>query len=282
MSSSLSDPTPPVPPPLQSLKLSVEGDIAWIFLDHGKANEMGTAEVADFSSLAEWLEGAPVRSLVISSRRLSAKGTPIFIAGANVSERSDWSTEKLRAHVRFQRETLARLRRVPVWVVAVVAGRALGWGTELLLACDYRIACPGSSFALPETGLGILPGAGGSSELAALVGVHQALRLGMTGEALSDEEAVRIGLCDELAADLDAGLRRARSLGEQVSTRSPTAVAAYKQAVLWSVGQEAAARREIEGRAYEHCVTSGEAAVGRRAFAGKTAPVWGPFRPWLP
>lgn len=274
-----------MPPTLSSLHLTVDGPLARVELNHGKANEMGRAQLEDVARLVEWLGTGEVCTLLTWSRRTTAKGTGIFIAGANVTERVGWTDAQIKAHVRFQRDTLGALRRAPVFHVAVVDGLALGWGTEFLLCCDYRIAGPGARFALPETGLGILPGAGGSSELPGRIGVHQALRLGMTGEQIDAQEAARIGLVDELAPSAEAALARAEALAARAATRSPTAIAAYKAAALAAEGLSGAARAEVEARAYEHCVDSGEAAVGRANFAAITEgrPVgWGAFRPWSP
>jgi enoyl-CoA hydratase/carnithine racemase len=180
--------------------------------------------------------------------------------------------------VAWQRQVLAGLKAAPVLHIGVVSGVALGWGTEYLLCCDYRIATGGSSFALPETGLGILPGAGGTSELWAHIGVAHTLRLGMTGERIQPDEACRIGLVQEVAQDLAAGLDRAKQLVDLVIRRSPTAVAAFKQSVLAAVGRDPSERHVLEEIAYAHCVDSGQAAVGRAHFADIRAgqvPPWG-------
>jgi enoyl-CoA hydratase/carnithine racemase len=272
-------------PALSTLHLTVDRSIARLELNHGKANEMGRAQLDDLTALCAWLETGAVRALVTFSRRTSSRGTAVFIAGANVTERAGWSNDVVKAHVRYQRATLARLRRVPVFHVAVVDGVALGWGTEFLLVCDYRIAAPGARFGLPETGLGILPGAGGSAELPSRIGLTQALRLGMTGEQIDAAEAGRIGLVDEVAPSLEAGLARAEALVARAATRSPTAMAAYKAAALAAEGLSGDTRTEIEARAYEHCVDTGEAAIGRASFAKITegqSPAWGPLRPWSP
>ncbi len=261
----------------------VDGDVATLAFHHGKANEMGAAELRDFERVCGFLESGAVRALVCTSRRVSSRGTPIFISGANVTERVGWSTDEIKAHVRWQRAVLGRLRRVPVFHVAVIDGLALGWGAEFTLSCDYRIAGPNARFGLPETGLGILPGAGGSSELSARIGVNQALRLGMSGEQIDADEAVRIGLADERCDSLEAGLARALSLAALVARRSPTSVAAYKSAVLGTLGVSGPEREAVEAAAYEHCVDGGDAAIGREHFAaitaGRVVP-WGAFRPW--
>lgn len=264
------------------LKVTVEDDgRRWaVELDHGKANEMGSAALAEFERLAALLESdRQAMVLTTFSRRVTARGTKIFVAGADVAERVGWPVEKVKAHVRWQREVLGRLRRAPVFHVAVVDGVALGWGTEYLLTADWRIAGDGAQFGLPETGLGILPGAGGTSELWAEIGVSHAIKMGMTGERIGADEAWRIGLVHERAADIDAGLARARALADQVLLRSPTAVAAFKRGVLASVGKGDAERFGIEAAAYEACVDHGDAAVGREHFAAITG---GGRAPWPP
>ena len=266
----------------ETLKVSVEQEGRCVVLefDHGKANEMGSEQLREIEQLVHQLtvDRAAV-ALVSFSRRRSRRGTPIFVAGANVTERAGWSDHAVKQHVRWQRRVLASLRKAPVFHVAVVDGVALGWGSEFLLTADYRVATPSAVFGLPETGLGILPGAGGTSDLWAHVGVAQALRLGMTGERIDCAEAVRIGLVQEGVADLEAGLTRARALAEHVGRCSPTAIGAFKRAVLESVGRAPAERTAAEAAAYEHCVDTGEAAIGRAGFSDVRAgrrPDWGP------
>lgn len=266
------------------LSLTCENQVAVLAFNHGKANEMGTAALHEFEQLVADLEDHPtVVALISTSHRTSKRGTPLFISGADVTERTDWSQDRIKQHVRWQRLLLSQLRRAPVFHVAVVGGVALGWGTEYLLTCDYRIATPAAVFGLPETGLGILPGAGGTSELWAHIGIAQALRLGMTGERINTSEALRIGLVQEQQPSLEDGLARARELATRVTNLSPTAVATYKRTVLAAVGLDEAHRTEAEARAYEHCVHTGEAAVGRAHFDAIRAskrPPWGPRVNW--
>lgn len=265
--------------------VQIQDGVATLRFDHGKANEMGSAQLDALDALVQELAGSDVGTLITWSDRKSSRGTPIFVAGANVTERADWSPEQVKAHVRRQRASLAALRALPLFHIGMISGVALGWGTEYCITCDYRIATPQALFGLPETGLGILPGAGGSSELAALVGLPQALRLGMTGERISAEEAQRIGLVQEIAADEATGLERARVLAAQVAKNSPTAVGAFKRATLAGLGQAPAVRQEIEAQAYELCADSGEAAIGRENFSSirkGVRPPWGPRQVFTP
>ena len=258
---------------------SSDGSVLRININHGAVNEMGSEELKDWSALTAHLEGGTVGAMITTSDKVTRSGKAIFIAGANVTERVGWSDEQIKAHVRWQRTTLAGLRRAPVFHVTVVNGLALGWGTEFLLAADYRIATTASRFALPETGIGILPGAGGTSELSRIIGPNQALRLGMTGERISGEEALRIGLVDELFDTSGEAMVRAEELALLAARRSPTATAAFKKGVLASLSMGEEERTELEARAYEHCVDTGEAAIGRanfKAITGGEHVEWGP------
>lgn len=263
-------------------QLDAERQLLVLELDHGKANEMGSEQLAAFERLCELIEDREreqaLTCLCTTSRRLSKRGKPIFIAGANVTERVGWDDDRVKAHVIRQRKLMQRLRRLPLFNVALSTGVTLGWGAEYVMTTDYAIATEAASFALPETGLGIIPGARGTAELASLVGPAQALRLGCTGESIDGREAARVGLVQELVTDIDAGLARVRALAEQLRRRSPLAVAAFKRALIDGLGRSEAERIDLEEQAYERCVDSGEAAIGRASFAaireGKT-PNWG-------
>lgn len=254
--------------------------ILWLSLNHGKANEMGSEQLSQLEALAAFLEGNDqVRCLATTSERLSKKGKAIFIAGANVTERSDWTPSQVQAHVQRQRALMGRLSELPLFTIAITHGATLGWGAEYLLAMDYALATPTARIALPETGLGIIPGAGGTAHLAQRVGPAQAMRLGCTGEALSGDQAQRIGLVAEVVESLDTGIERIEAMARALARRSPTAVAAFKAAVLAGLGENSATRLKLESQAYQHCLDSGQAALGRAAFAKILAgesPDWGP------
>ena len=252
-----------------------------LFLDHGKANEMGSEQLHAWEHVCEILETGDIRSLVTTSQRKSKSGKSIFISGANVTERIGWSNEQVKEHVRWQRSVLQRLRNVPCFHICLVDGIALGWGTEFLLTADYRITTSNSTFGLPETSLGILPGAGGTSELWMEIGIAHAMRLGMTGEKIDGAEATRIGLTQEITENWEQGMQRVKTLSQLVSTRSPTAVAAFKNALLLSKGRNTEMRTNLESNAYEHCVNTGEAQVGRENFKkilSGEAIQWGAFQ----
>ncbi|MDF1660823.1 MAG: enoyl-CoA hydratase/isomerase family protein [Planctomycetota bacterium] len=244
-----------------------DGQTLVVRLDHGKVNACGSAVIADFESLAELVQNdSTIRAMIAYSSKITKSGKAIFVAGADVTERADWTDADVIKHVTRQRRALLSLRQLPIFSMVLVDGLALGLGTELMLAFDYRIASPKASYALPETGLGIIPGALGSALLSAVVGPNHALRMGCTGEAIHAEEALRIGLVDELQDSPEESLARARTMAANIVKKSPRAIAGFKTAVLSSLSLPQSERVRLEAKYYEDQVKSGDAAVGRAAF----------------
>ena len=249
------------------LHFSINGRGARLNFNHGKANEIGRAQLRELEQIIEALEASSAVFLLSTSSKVSSRGTPIFAAGANVEERLAWSPAEVQGHVRWQRRILDRLGRLPLFHVALIEGVAFGWGLEYALCADYRLATTQARFAAPETGLGIVPGAGGTAKLVAQVGLAQALRLGMTGEVIDADGALELGLVQECYEGPEAAHLRAQALRQLVDRRSPTAIAAFKTAAIAGLGEPLPARLALEDEAYQRCINSGDAAIGRASFA---------------
>lgn len=154
-----------------------------------------------------------------------------FCAGADLRERLELSPAERTGHTRMIAALCDRLDRLEVPVVAAVQGYCLAGGCELGLACDVRIAAPDAQFGFPEVGLGIFPGADGPLRLTRLVGPGAAARMLYSGRRLGAEEALRLGLVEEVGAD---ALAAALAWASEVAQASPVAVRALKSALLAS------------------------------------------------
>lgn len=133
---------------------------------------------------------------------LTGEGDDAFIGGGDIKEFQDQSGIWFRSEFREAMSDLEEAiegSRVPV--IAAVNGAALGGGTEIALMCDLIVATESAIFGLPEIGLGIIPGAGGTQRLAHLVGYLKAKELILTGKHISASEAVEIGLANEVVDD---------------------------------------------------------------------------------
>jgi 3-hydroxyacyl-CoA dehydrogenase/enoyl-CoA hydratase/3-hydroxybutyryl-CoA epimerase len=160
-----------------------------------KVNTLTEAVMLSFRDLVDRLaEDRDVLGVVIHSGKSGN-----FIAGADVGEIQALTDPRQAADkARMGQEVFNRLEALPVPVVAAIHGSCLGGGTELALACTYRIASddPATRIGLPEVRLGIVPGFGGTQRLPRLVGLRAALDLILTGRELRASKALRIGLVD--------------------------------------------------------------------------------------
>jgi len=179
-------------------RLEREADgVAWAILDtaNSSTNTLGAEVMIELGLLLDECEQNPPQGLIFKSAKEAG-----FIAGANIEEFVSSDTpEKARALIRRGWDTYNRLAAVGYPTLALVRGHCMGGGTELALACRYRIAVdePGTKFALPEVMLGIVPGWGGMLRLPQLVGPAAALDMMLTGKNIDARRAKKMGLADE-------------------------------------------------------------------------------------
>ncbi|MCC0079413.1 MAG: enoyl-CoA hydratase/isomerase family protein [Rhodobacter sp.] len=160
-------------------------------------NVMDQDAVAEFAGVIDRIAADDlIRAVLVTS----AKKT--FVAGGDLREIVAADTlEKARALVDANRVCLRRLETLGKPVIALINGLALGGGLELAMACTYRIAAdtPAVKLGLPEVGLGLIPGAGGTQRTPYLIGTEETLKLALSGRPISAQQALDIGLIDELA-----------------------------------------------------------------------------------
>ncbi len=195
--------------------------VAVITLANGKVNALSGALLAELRAVADQLTTSPPGAVVITG------GDRLFAAGADISEFGG-QAEAAPITAAFH-GTLDAVAAVPRFVIAAVSGYALGGGCELALACDYRIAGPRAVFGQPEILLGIIPGGGGTQRFARLVGPSRAKELCLTGRQVRADEALAIGLADEVV-DGDP-MERALALAGEIA-RGPLVAQAIIKRVL--------------------------------------------------
>jgi enoyl-CoA hydratase len=161
------------------------------------------------------------------------------------------------------------LETMPKPAIAAINGFALGGGCELALACDLRIASPRAKLGQPEINLGIVPGWGGTQRLARLCGVGVAKDLILSGRTVDAEEALRLGLVNELA---DESLERARELAAQLAAKSPGALAAAKRAINLALGADHSGSLDAEADLFAALFATEDAKEGLAAFVEKREP----------
>src|SRR3954454_11742524 len=169
-----------------------DDNIAVVTLNNPKVNALSLELLSRLASVAEELTRDPARAVVVTG------GERIFAAGADISQFGG-RDEATQITATFHR-ALDAVAAIPRFVIAAVSGYALGGGCELALACDYRIAGERAVFGQPEILLGIIPGGGGTQRLPRLIGPGRAKEIMITGRQVKADEALRIGLADEVVA----------------------------------------------------------------------------------
>lgn len=221
-------------PELLDLHLADNG-VATITLRHGKVNALCVALLNELRDAARSITSGEVaaRAVVITG------GPKLFAAGADITEFAsdpDPASFAVAAPERVREiggaflDALNAVAAIPVPTIASVSGFALGGGCELALACDLRVASTKARFGQPEILLGIIPGGGGTQRLARLVGPSVAKDLVFTGRQVPADEALRIGLVNEVVdpEQLDG---RTAELASSLAAGAPNALRLAKAAI---------------------------------------------------
>ena len=230
--------------------------VAVVTLRNGKVNALSSALLDELAAAVAELRADLPGAVVVTG------GERIFAAGADISE---FGGPERAAEVtaRFHR-TLDDLGALDRFVIAAVAGYALGGGCELALACDYRVAGTRAVFGQPEILLGIIPGGGGTQRLARAVGASRAKELCLTGRQVAVTEAVAIGLADE-AVDGDPH-ERALALAAEVARGPLTAQALCKRVIDGGLSLPLADGNALERDAFVEVFATDDAATGVASF----------------
>ena len=197
--------------------------VAVVTLDNPKVNALSAGVVAKLTEVGRALQADPPGAVVVTG------GERIFAAGADINGFVGLGSSGARSLGADIQGAMDAIAGIPRMVIAAVSGYALGGGCELALACDVRIASEKAVFGQPEILLGIIPGAGGTQRLARLVGPSRAKELCLTGRQVRADEALRIGLADEVVDD--DPLARALELAAEIARGPLTAQALAKQVI---------------------------------------------------
>lgn len=198
-------------------------------------------------------------------------GDKYFAAGADIRNMADaTSTEMLLRHSHLLWQAIAAC---PKPVIAAVNGYAWGGGCELAMHADIIIAGENASFSQPEVRVGIMPGAGGTQRLTRAVGKFKAMKMLLSGQPISAQEAYVAGLASEVVAD-DQVLARAIELAEHLCTLPPLALMQIKEAVLAGQDASLAAGLLLERKAFQLLFSSQDQKEGMNAFLEKRQPTF--------
>jgi enoyl-CoA hydratase len=226
-------------------------------LNAPKVNALSTAMLSRVHYLATDLTILNARAVVITG------GDRLFAAGADISEFGG-PEDAARIGASFH-AALNAVAALPCFTIAAVSGFALGGGCELAMACDYRIASTKAVFGQPEILLGIIPGGGGTQRLPRLVGASRAKEIMITGRQVKADEALNIGLANEVV-EPDALMARALELASSVASGATVATGLIKRAVDEGMQTDLAQGLALELELFEEVFHSTDSQIGVASF----------------
>lgn len=252
-----------------SLTVSTTDAVATVEFDNPPANALSAAVIAELSDTVGRLAAdVDVRAVVFTST-----GDRAYLSGADITEFPELLADPDRVTRRTSvvAELFTRIASLPQPTIAAVRAPALGGGLEFVLLCDLVVSGPRARFALPEVGLGIIPGGGGTQRLPRRVGQGRALEMVLLGTSLTAAEAHQIGLVNRVVADESVN-ETAMDLARELAKRPRVAVQSAKRAIVDGAGLPLAEALSVEAREFLTASASADSREGPRAFLDRRRP----------
>ncbi len=255
----------------EDIRLDKSGNVATITIDRPKVlNAIRFQTMLEIQSALKDIEADESIRVVV----LTGAGEKAFISGGDISvmARGQGYIETLTEVPKGQ-AICSEIENFPKPVIARINGIALGGGTEVALSCDIRIAAETAIMGLPEIKLGIIPGYGGTQRLPRLVGMGKAKELIFTGDHISAQEALNIGLVNQVVPpdQLDEVVAK---LAQRIAARAPVALHMAKVALNNGAQADLRTALDIEARCFSLCFGTEDRVEGMNAFLEKRKPTF--------
>jgi len=254
----------------QNIRVEKRAAVATVLLDRPKVlNSLSAATFAELDAAFDDLAADSEIRVVL----LTGAGERAFAAGADIRELDAVGAGEGKAFALCGQAVLRKIETLGKPVIACVRGFALGGGCELAMACTLRIAADDAKFGQPEVKLGVIPGYGGTQRLPRLVGRGAALKLLLTGAIIDAQEALRIGLVDEVVPGAQL-MHRAESLAQAIAEQAPLAVAAAIRVMDEGLDLPLDLALQREAEHFGRLCDTADKAEGTRAFLAKRRAEW--------
>ena len=257
-----------VPTTLENLIYEKRNSIAYITVNRPKVlNALNRATMAELrAAFEDAKDDAGVRVVI-----LTGSGEKAFIAGADIKELNQLSPVEAKEYTHRGQAVFDLIENLGKPTIACINGFALGGGCELAMACTIRLASENAKLGQPEVKLGIIPGYGGTQRLPRLVGKGMAMQLNLTGEMISAQEALRIGLVNEVTAPADL-IARAEALAQKIAANAPLAIKYCMEAVNKGLDMTLSEGLFLEATLFAVSCATEDKKEGTSAFLEKRAP----------
>jgi enoyl-CoA hydratase len=250
---------------LEFLRTTLDDGIATIELNRPPANAHHTPMILDLDRAVTEVRFDERVKVVI----LSSASERFFSAGADIAMIRDESGEQVGLLSQTSKEVILKMRSIPKVFLGVINGHCMGGGLELALACDYRYAGRGSwKVGLPEVNLGLIPGEGGTQMLGRILGPARALKLMITGETFTPEQATEWGLFNELV-DADQLWPTVLAFAKQIANGPTKAIGFMKDALSHGLEMPLHDSFDYERQLQNQLFDTADSKEGVRAFLEK-------------
>ncbi len=241
-----------------------QNNISIITINRTKAlNALNTAVLKELDKVLDEIDQDRIRAVIITG-----SGDKSFVAGADISEMHKLTKAEGETFGKTGNEVFRKIETFPIPVIAAVNGYALGGGCELAMSCDIRICSENAVFGQPETGLGIIPGFGGTQRLARLISVGKAKEMIYTAGNIKSAEAYRIGLVNGVYPQEEL-MEQALKMASNIAKNAPIAVRAAKKAMNDGLQTDMDGGIKIEEALFGSCFETEDQKEGMAAFLEK-------------
>ena len=250
-----------------NLLLEKKNSVAYLTVNRPKVlNALNVATMEELAvAFTEIRSDASVRVVI-----LTGAGEKAFVAGADIGELGKLDETSGGKFAQRGQAVFDLVENLGKPVIACVNGFALGGGCELAMACTLRLASENAKFGQPEVKLGFLPGYGGTQRLPRLVGKGMAMQLVLTGGIITAQEALRIGLVNEVIAQADL-ISRAEAIAQKILANAPLAVQHAMEAVNKGMEMTLVQGLALEAELFRACCGTEDKQEGTAAFLEKRA-----------
>lgn len=266
MTSLVSESAKPVEP---AVLVAHQGGVAIITLNRlERINAINDEIRRELPRRLEELDDDPDTHVVV----IHGGGARGFCVGADITERRAAESAARTRRRSMRAHWVDAFDRFTKPTIAAIHGYCLGGGLEIALACDIRIASGDAEFSLPETTLGLIPGAGGTQRLQRIIGLGRALDLLLTGDRVDAREAYRIGVISRFVEKRDDLLDEALKVASRVASRAPLASRYVKEAAKSGADLHLGAGMALERSLFALLSATADKAEAAEAFKAKRKP----------
>ena len=237
----------------QYIKYEEDKTTSILTINRTKAlNALNSQVLEEIDRTLDSIDLNKIKALIITG-----SGEKSFVAGADIAEMSKLTKKEGEAFGKKGNDIFRKLETFPIPVIAAINGFALGGGCEIAMSCDIRICSENAIFGQPEVGLGITPGFGGTQRLARIVGPGMAKQMIFTGQTIKAQEALRIGLVNEIYPQNEL-LANAKKIAENIVKNIAHAVKNSKEAINDGLQVDMDKAIEIEEKLFGDCFETNE------------------------